>query len=89
LVKTLRGVVHGRTIELTESPGVEDGQQVEITIKLVPPPRPWGEGILRSAGIIADDPDWDRIMEEIYQARKLPRRPQMEAESRQGLESHR
>jgi hypothetical protein len=38
---------------------------------------------------MADDPDWDRIMEEIHQARKLPRRPQMEAESRQDLESHR
>jgi hypothetical protein len=38
---------------------------------------------------MADDPDWDRIMEEIDQDRKLPRRPQMESESRQDLESHR
>jgi hypothetical protein len=80
MTRTIHGVIHGRTIELTDDPGIADGQQVEITIKTVPPPRPWGEGILRSAGIMADDPDWDRIMEEIYQARKLPRRPQMEEE---------
>jgi hypothetical protein len=70
MVKTLRGVVHGRTVELTEDPGVEDGQQVEITIKTVPPQRPWGEGILRSAGIMADDPEWDDIMEGIHRERK-------------------
>ena len=70
MAKSLRGIVHGRTIELTEDPGVEDGQQVEITIKAVPPPRPWGEGILRSAGALADDPEWDEIMEEIYRERK-------------------
>ena len=42
--------------------------------------RAWGEGILRTAGALADDPYWDDIMEEIYQERKLNRRPQMEEE---------
>lgn len=70
MTRTIRGVIHGRTIELTEDPGVEDGHQGEITIKAVPPPRPWGVGILRSAGIMADDPDWDDIMEEIYGQRR-------------------
>ncbi len=77
MLKQFHGVIHGRTIELTEDPGVVDGQQVEIFIKYVPPPRPWGEGILRTAGALADDPEWDDIMEEIYQDRKMNRRPQM------------
>ena len=51
-----------------------------ITIRTVPPPRPWGEGILRTAGALADDAEWDDIMEEIYQDRKRDRRPQMEDE---------
>lgn len=78
--KLARGVVHGRTIELTEDLDLAEGQEVEITIKAVPRSRPWGEGLLRSAGALADDPDFDGIMEEIYQARKQDRRPQMEGE---------
>jgi hypothetical protein len=78
MTRTIHGVIHGRTIELAEDPGIADGQQVEITIKIVPSPRPWGEGILRTAGALADDPEWDDIMEEIYQDRKGNRRPQME-----------
>jgi hypothetical protein len=70
MVKTLRGVIRGRTIELAEDPGVADGQQVEITLKIVPPARLWGEGILRTAGVLADDPEWDDIMEEIYRQRR-------------------
>ncbi len=80
MIKQVQGVIHGRTIELTEDLGVEDGQQVMITIQTVPSSRPWGEGILRTAGALADDPEWDVIMEKIYQDRKLNRRPQMEDE---------
>jgi hypothetical protein len=29
-----------------------------------------GEGLLRTEGALADDPHWDKIMEEIYQERK-------------------
>ena len=35
-----------------------------------------GEGFLRTAGALADDTEWDAIMEEIYRARKIERRPQ-------------
>jgi hypothetical protein len=70
MAKHVRGVIHGRTIELAEDPGVADGQEVEMTIKTLPIPRPWGEGILRTAGALADDPEWDVIMEQIYQDRK-------------------
>jgi hypothetical protein len=40
MTKTLHGKVHGRTIELDEDPGVADGQEVEIQIKIVPPTPP-------------------------------------------------
>ena len=74
----IHGVVHGNTIELKEPPGVPDGQEVEVFVRPVEPGRSWGEGILRSAGALADDPDWDRIMAEIQRERKLERRPASE-----------
>jgi hypothetical protein len=79
MTRTLRGVIHGRTVELTEDLGVADGQQVEITIKTVASPKPWGEGLQRCAGAFAAD--WteedDRIMEEIHQERKRETRKQI------------
>ena len=80
MTKTIHGKVHGKTIELDEDLGVADGQEVKVQIKVIPPTRKWGEGILRTAGALADDPYWDAIMEEIHMARKIERRPQMEDE---------
>ncbi len=72
MMRQLQGVIHGKTIELTEDPGVADGQQVEITIKTVSSPRPWGEELRRCAGAFAGD--WteedDRILERIHQERR-------------------
>ncbi len=76
--KTIHGKTHGKTIELNEDLGVAEGQEVEVQVTIVQPARKWGEGILRTAGALADDPEWDRIMEQIYQDRKLNRRPQVE-----------
>jgi hypothetical protein len=78
--KTIHGKIHGKTIELDEDLGVAEGQEVEVQVTIVQPPRKWGEGILRTAGALADDPYWDAIMEEVHQARKIERRPQMEEE---------
>ena len=50
MTKVLHGVVHGKTIELSEAPGVADGQEVEVVVKFSMPTRPWGEGIRASAG---------------------------------------
>jgi hypothetical protein len=50
------------------------GEQVQIEVRIVPKPQPWGEGLRRCAGALADDPEWDDVMEEIYQSRKLERR---------------
>lgn len=80
MTKTLHGKVHGRTIELDEDLGVAEGQEVEVQIKVVPPTRKWGEGILRTAGALADDTEWDAIMEEVHRSRQIERRPQMEDE---------
>ena len=65
----LKGVIHGKTIELEAAPGLPDGQQVTVTIEPSGPGSqlPPGEGIRRSAGAFADDPegldeylDWNR-----------------------------
>jgi hypothetical protein len=66
----LHGVVHGRTIELNESPGVADGQEVEIVLRVMPPDDAWGHGIQRSAGIAADMPGFDEVFAEIQRERK-------------------
>jgi hypothetical protein len=78
MTKTLHGKVHGRTIELDEDPGVDEGQEVEVQVRLLPKPgRVPGEGLLRTEGILADDTEWDAIMEEIHQQRRMERRPQI------------
>jgi hypothetical protein len=78
MTKTLHGKVHGRTIELDEDPGVAEGQEVEVQVKVVPQTvQLTGEGFLRTEGALADDAEWDEIMDEIYRNRKLERRPQI------------
>lgn len=48
--KTIHGIVHGKTIELDEEFGIADGQEVEVSVKIVQAKGKWGEAILRSAG---------------------------------------
>ena len=76
MIKTVHGTVHGNTIQLDQDLSVADGQQVEVELKFIEPDKRWGEGILRTAGALADDPYWDAIMEQIQQSRKVERRPQ-------------
>jgi hypothetical protein len=70
--KTIHGKVRGRTIELDDDLGVPDGQEVEVQVKVVQPPKQWGDGLRRCAGALANE--WtdedDRILQEIYQDRK-------------------
>jgi len=78
VVKILRGVVHGRTIELESEPGIEDGQRVEVIVRsktLPGPPPGWRPGGTESAaGMMAEH--WteedDRILEEIERDRHRP-----------------
>ena len=77
MTRTIHGRVHGKTIELDEDPGVAEGQEVEVQVTVISrTPRQPGEGFLRTEGALADDTEWDAIMEEVYQARKHDRRPQ-------------
>jgi hypothetical protein len=75
MTRTLHGTIRGRTIELDEDPGVGEGQQVEVQVKVVEPDRKWGDGIRRSAGGWADHPELDAVMEKIHDERKLERPP--------------
>lgn len=77
----LAGVVRGNTIELVENPGLIEGQRVELSVTPTPADskinpkteRPWGEGILASAGAFADWPEAEECMNEILRGRKLDR----------------
>ena len=71
------GIVHGKTSKLSQDLRVADGQPVEVIVKTIPSQDPWGEGLRRCAGALANE--WssedDRILEEIHQDRKRdPRR---------------
>ncbi len=67
----LRGVVHGKTIELANDPGLQDGQEVEVTLRPATKPELWGDGLRRAAGVLADS--WqaedDEILDRIQQDR--------------------
>jgi len=74
-----KGVVHGRTIELEQEPGLPDGQSVTVTVQpsaenqqRLPP----GEGIRRSAGGWGDDPEGvDEFLREVRKMRDQDRPP--------------
>ena len=73
--KPLRGVIHGNAVELESNAGFTDGEQVEVMLRRVgPAPNKPGEGLLRTEGALADDCEWDAIMEEVQRARKEERR---------------
>ncbi len=70
-MKTLTGVIHGNVIELKENPGLSEGEEVEISLRIIPRHQTWGDGIRRCAE--ASAVDWsaedDRILEEIQRER--------------------
>jgi hypothetical protein len=72
MTRIIHGVVHGNTIELKEHPGVPDGQEVEVVVRVPAPARAWGEGIRRSAGAMAEfwTEEDDKILEELAQDRR-------------------
>jgi hypothetical protein len=74
--RAIKGIVHGRTIELDVDPQLEDGSHVEILMRvnrLPGPPPLWKAGTSEpsAGGMMADywtDED-DKILTEIYQDR--------------------
>jgi hypothetical protein len=70
----LRGVVHGKTIQLEQESGLPEGQLVTVTVKPVANRLPPGEGIRRSAGAWADDPHGvDKWLAEMHRSRQMHR----------------
>jgi hypothetical protein len=75
VTKLLRGVIHGRTIELDTDTGLEDGRKVEVILRakeLPGPPPGWKPGSRETAaGMMASH--WteedDRILDDIDQER--------------------
>jgi predicted DNA-binding antitoxin AbrB/MazE fold protein len=73
MMRILHGVVHGRTIELTDHPGFKEGAAVEIEVRDVSNTGPVQQSSIRGVS------DWseedDRIFEEIERERKatMPR----------------
>lgn len=67
----LKGVVHGRMIELAEEPGLPDGAEVAVLVQPLQAP---GDGIRESAGAWGDAGDeFDRWLEEIQRGRQQDR----------------
>ena len=64
----IRGIVHGKTIELQDELGLPDGEAVSVIVRRKLPP---GEGIRQSAGAWADGgEELDRWFEQIHQSRR-------------------
>jgi len=76
LIKRIKGIVHGKTIELEGQTGLEDGRSVEVTLwskDLPGPPDGWKPELAGStAGML--EFNWteedDRILQEIQDDRK-------------------
>jgi hypothetical protein len=67
----VRGVIHGKTIELDTQTGFPDGEPVTVFVQKTLPP---GEGIRQSAGAWADGGEaLDRWFEVTQESRKLDR----------------
>jgi hypothetical protein len=77
----MQGVVHGRTIELEASPGVDDGHVVQVILNVDRPPADDAESgrYVSAAGMMADyTDDDDAVLEEIYQERHRDARADIE-----------
>jgi hypothetical protein len=82
-MKTVKGVIHGNVIELSEATGLPEGQEVTVTVQPVGPKRDDAEAfeaLKRAAGGWAnDDPEGlDRYLEWNRQQRKVARRETLE-----------
>ena len=78
LSEIIHGVIRGRTVQLAQDPGIDDGQAVEVVLRAVSSRgTEWGEGLRRCAGALADYPDMDRHLDEIQDERKRDDRPEL------------
>lgn len=75
ITRVLRGIVHGNIIELIDEAGLFDGAEVEVVVRQreANPPTT-GRGLQSTEGALADDAEWDAIMDEVQQSRRLANR---------------
>jgi len=65
---SILGTVHGKNIQLTSDPGLEEGQHVEVVLLPVSTKK---QAECSAAGMLAGIPGLDESLEEIQQKRKL------------------
>jgi hypothetical protein len=64
----VKGVVHGRMIELEREPGLPEGQVVSVVLH---PALPSGEGLRRAFGAWAEDAEGlDQFIQDVYRDRE-------------------
>ena len=72
-----RGIVHGKTIQLFDDPGVPEGTPVAIQLKSVQTSHPTNGGGSGSAGAWVDFPEMDQIMAAVERDRAADSRPEI------------
>jgi hypothetical protein len=78
MTTTVSGTLYGDTIKLDKPLDMAAGQKVEVVVRAARYLSNWGEVLQRCAGSLADMPELDAIMDDIYQQRKIERRDQVE-----------
>lgn len=77
---TFKGVVHGKTIELNDSAGLPDGQEVTVILQPVKHAKlPPGEGLRQSAGTWADDDEGLDAYLELNRQQRKQSRPEVDS----------
>lgn len=70
---TIEGVIHGKRIELATDPGLADGQPVSVIVRPVETADRIREAILRTAGSMANNPEFDAAMAQVENDRRAAR----------------
>lgn len=72
MIQKVEGIVRGKSIEIAEELGLQDGERVELTVERVARGTdPARRNVKRSAGISAEDEqEFDDIFEQLERERK-------------------
>lgn len=63
----LQGIIHGKTVQLSSDPGLEQGQPVEVVLR---PVSNTEQPVRSAAGMLSNIPGLDESLNEIQQYRK-------------------
>jgi len=70
MATTVSGTFNGDSIKLDQTIDLALGQKVEVVVHPIQDSAQWGDGLRRCAGMLADEPQLDEALEEIYRDRK-------------------